>query len=86
MSHPTTIQGPLNDFIASIFTAGTSLAQAAIALFHLILAFGHFWLDKFLQLVQTCIQLVFDLFRGVVGFGVGMSITHQARKEVQQKY
>lgn len=74
MSHHPTIQGPLNDFIASIFTAGTSLVQAAIALFHLVLAFGHFWFDKFVQFAQTCIQLGFDLFRGVAGFIVGMSI------------
>jgi hypothetical protein len=72
--HHATIQGPLNDFIASIFTAGTSLVQAVIALFHLVLAFGHFWFDKFVQLAQTCIQLGFDLFRGVAGFIIGMSI------------
>ena len=74
MSQHPTIQGPLNNFIAAVFTAGTSLVQAVIALFHLILAFGHFWFDKFLQLVQTCIQLAFDLFRGVTGFIVGMLI------------
>ncbi|KAI0286776.1 hypothetical protein BGY98DRAFT_1092397 [Russula aff. rugulosa BPL654] len=62
------LQGPLNNFIASVFTAGTSLAQAVIALFHLILAFGHFCLDKSVQLAQTCIQMGFDLFRGVAGF------------------
>jgi hypothetical protein len=72
--HHPTIQGPLNDFIASVFTAGTSLVQAVVALCHLVLAFGHFWFDKFVQLVQTCIQLGFDLFRGVTGFIVGMSI------------
>lgn len=66
--HHPTIQGPLNDFIASVFTAGTSLVQAVVALFHLVLAFGHFWFDKFVQLVQTCVQLGFDLFRGVTGF------------------
>jgi hypothetical protein len=72
--HHPTIQGPLNDFIASVFTAGTSLVQAVVALFHLVLAFGHFWFDKFVQLVQTCVQLGFDLFRGVTGFIVGMLI------------
>jgi hypothetical protein len=72
--HPTTIQGPLNDFIASVFTAGISLVHAVVALFHLVLAFGRFWFDKFLQLMQTCIQLGFDLFRGAAGFIVGMSI------------
>lgn len=77
--HHPTIQGPLNDFIASIFTAGTSLVQAAIALFHLVLAFGHFWFDKFVQFAQTCIQLVFDLFRGVAGFIIGMSIRGDRR-------
>jgi hypothetical protein len=74
MSQHPTIQAPLNNFIASIFTAGTSLVQAAIALFHLVLAFGHFWIDQFIQFAQTCIQLGFDLFRGVTGFIVGMSI------------
>ncbi|KAH9996582.1 hypothetical protein BJV77DRAFT_1181303 [Russula vinacea] len=67
---PPTIQAPLNNFIASIVTAGTSLGQAVVALFHLVLAFGHFWIDKFVQLVQTCIHLGFDLFRGVAGFVV----------------
>ncbi|KAN0121557.1 hypothetical protein V8E52_003453 [Russula decolorans] len=66
--HNPTIQGPLNNFIASLFTAGTSLVQAVVALFYLIWAFGHFWIDKFVQLVQTCIQVVFDLLRGVTGF------------------
>jgi len=42
--------------------------QAAVALCHLILAFGHFGIDKFVQLVQTCIQVGFDLFWGVAGF------------------
>jgi hypothetical protein len=74
MSHHPTIQGPLNNFIASVFTAGTSLVQAAVALFHLVLAFGHFLIDKFIQFGQTCIQLGFDLFRGVAGFIFGMSI------------
>lgn len=74
MSQHPTIQGPLNNFIAAVFTAGTSLVQAAVALFHLVLAFGYFWLDKFIQLVQTCIQLGFDLFRGAAGFIIGMSI------------
>ncbi len=78
--HHPTIQGPLNDFIASIFTAGTSLVQAVVALFHLVLAFGHFWFDKFVQLVQTCIQLGFDLFRGVTGFIVGTSIHVRERR------
>jgi hypothetical protein len=77
--HHPTIQGPLNDFFASVFTAGTSLVQAVVALFHLVLAFGHFWFDKFLQFVQTCIQLGFDLFRGVAGFIVGMSIKCKRR-------
>lgn len=72
MSHPT-IQAPLNDLVASLVTAGTSLAQAAVALFHLVLAFGHFWFDKFVQFAQTIIQLGFDLFRGVAGFVIGMS-------------
>jgi hypothetical protein len=75
--HNPTIQGPLNNFIASLFTAGTSLVQAVVALFYLIWAFGHFWIDKFVQLVQTCIQVVFDLLRGVTGFIVGMSIKVQ---------
>lgn len=66
-----THQAPLNDFIASVLTAGTSLAQAVVALFSLVLAFGHFLLDKVVQFVQTCIQLGFDLFRGVAGFVVG---------------
>lgn len=78
MSQHPTIQGPLNDFIASVFTAGTSLVQAVVALFHLILAFGHFWFDKLVQLVQTCVQLGFDLLRGVTGFLVGMSIKVQS--------
>ena len=78
MSSPT-IQAPLNDFIASVLTAGTSLGQAVVALFHLILAFGLFWIDKFVQLVQTCIHLGFDLFRGVAGFVVGMSIELESR-------
>lgn len=77
--HHPTIQGPLNDFLASVFTAGTSLVQAVVALFHLVLAFGHFWFDKFLQLGQTCIQLGFDLFRGVAGFIIGMSIECKRR-------
>jgi hypothetical protein len=72
--HNPTIQGPLNNFIASVFTAGTSLVQAVVALFHLVLAFGYFWFDKFVQLLLTCVQLGFDLFRGVTGFIVGMSI------------
>ena len=72
MSHPS-IQAPLNDLVASLVTAGTSLAQAAVALFHLVLAFGHFWFDKFVQFAQTIIQLGFDLFRGVAGFVIGMS-------------
>jgi len=66
--HNPTIQGPLNNFIASVFTAGTSLVQAVVALFHLVLAFGYFWFDKFVQLLLTCVQLGFDLFRGVTGF------------------
>jgi len=65
--HPT-IHGSLNDFVASVLTAGTSLVQAVVALFHLVLGFGHFSLDKFIQLAQTCIQLGFDLLRGVTGF------------------
>jgi len=69
MSHPT-IQAPLNDLVASLVTAGTSLVQAAVALFHLVLAFGYFWLDKFMQFAYTCIQLGFELFRGVAGFVV----------------
>ena len=76
---PPTIQAPLNNFIASIVTAGTSLGQAVVALIHLVLAFGHFWIDKFVQLVQTCIHLGFDLFRGVAGFVVGMSIKFESR-------
>lgn len=68
MSQHPTIQGPLNNFIASVFTAGNSLVQAVVALFHLVLSFGHFWFDKFVQFAQTCIQLGFDLFRGVAGF------------------
>jgi hypothetical protein len=72
MSHQT-IQAPLNDLVASLVTAGTSLAQAAVALFHLVLAFGHFWFDKFVQFAQTVIQLGFELFRGVAGFVIGMS-------------
>jgi hypothetical protein len=72
MSHPT-IQAPFNDLVASLVTAGTSLVQAAVALFHLVLAFGYFWLDKFVQFAQTCIQLGFELFKGVAGFVVGMS-------------
>ncbi|KAI0005467.1 hypothetical protein BJV74DRAFT_804583 [Russula compacta] len=68
MTHPPTVQAHLNDFIASVLTAGTSLVQAVVALFRLVLAFGHFWLDKAVQFVQTCIQLGFDLFRGVAGF------------------
>lgn len=74
MSHPS-IQAPLNDLVASLVTAGTSLAQAAVALFHLVLAFGHFWFDKFVQFAQTIIQLGFDLFRGVAGFVIGKSST-----------
>jgi len=72
MTHPA-IQSPLNDFIASIVTAGTSLVQAVVVLFHLVLAFGYFWFDQFVQLAQTCIQMVFGLFRGVAGFVVGTS-------------
>lgn len=71
---PHSIHAPLNDLTASILTAGTSLGHAAVALFHLILAVGLFGIDKFVQLAQTCIQLGFDLFRGVAGFVVGMSI------------
>ena len=77
--HHPTIQGPLNDFIASVWTAGASLVQAVVAFFHLILSFGHFWFDKFVHSVQTCIQLGFDLFRGVAGFIVGMSIKCERR-------
>jgi hypothetical protein len=73
MSH-NSIHAPLNDLIASVLTAGTSLGQAVVALFHLILAVGLFGIDKSVQLVQTCVQLGFDLFRGVAGFVVGMSI------------
>ena len=73
MSHHSTIQAPLNDLIASLVTAGTSLAQAAVALFHLIFAFGHFWFDQFVQFAQTVIQFGFDLFRGVAGFVFGAS-------------
>jgi hypothetical protein len=73
MSYHPTIQGPLNELIASLVTAGASLAQAAVALFHLIFAFGHFWFDQFVQFAQTVIQLGFDLFRGVAGFVVGTS-------------
>ena len=72
MPHPT-IQAPLNDLVASLVTAGTSLVQAAVALFRLVLAFGHFSLHKFVQFAQTCIQLGFEIFRGVAGFVVGMS-------------
>jgi hypothetical protein len=79
MSHHPTIQAPLNNFIASVFTAGTSLVQAVIALFHLVLAFGYFWLDQFVQFAQTCVQLVFDLFRGVTGFIFGMSTKCERR-------
>jgi len=74
MSHPS-IHAPLNDLVASLVTAGTSLAQAAVALFHLVLAFGHFWFDKFVQFAQTVIQLAFELFRGVAGFVIGKSST-----------
>ena len=70
----STIQGPLNNFIASVFTVGNSLVQAVFALFHLVLAFGHFWFNKFIQLMHTCVQLGFELFSGVAGFIVGMSI------------
>jgi hypothetical protein len=80
MSHHPTIQAPLNNFIASVFTAGSSLVQAVVALFHLVLAFGHFWIDKFVQLVLTCVQLGFDLLSGVTGFIVGMSIKCDERK------
>ena len=73
MSHHSTIQAPLNDLIASLVTAGTSLAQAGVALFHLIFAFCHFWFDQFVQFAQTVIQFGFDLFRGVAGFVVGTS-------------
>jgi hypothetical protein len=76
---PHSIHAPLNDLIASVLTAGTSLVQAVVALFHLILAFGHFGVDKFVQLAQTCIHLGFDLFRGVAGFVVGMSIKLESR-------
>jgi hypothetical protein len=69
MSH-NSIHAPLNDLIASVLTAGTSLGQAVVALFHLILAVGLFGIDKSVQLVQTCVQLGFDLFRGVAGFVV----------------
>jgi hypothetical protein len=75
MSHHPTIQAPLNDLVASLVTAGTSLAQAAVALFHLVLAFGYFWFHKFVQFAQTVIQLGFELFRGVAGFVIGMSST-----------
>jgi len=68
MSHHPTIQAPLNDLVASLVTAGTSLAQAGVALFHLIFAFGHFWFDQFVRFAQTVVQLGFDLFRGVAGF------------------
>ncbi|KAI0252621.1 hypothetical protein BJV78DRAFT_1281481 [Lactifluus subvellereus] len=67
MIHPT-IQASLNDLVASLATAGTSVAQAVVALFYLGLAFIHFWIDKYAQFAQTCIQLGFDLFRGVTGF------------------
>jgi hypothetical protein len=73
MSHHSSIQAPLNDLIASLLTAGTSLAQAGVALFHLIFAFCHFWFDQFVQFAQTVIQFGFDLFRGVAGFVVGTS-------------
>ncbi|SRR6266478_4021238 len=79
MSQHPSIQGPLNDFIASAFTVGSSLVRAAFALFHLVLSFGHVWFDKFVHLVQTCIQLGFDLFRGVAGFISGMSIKFERR-------
>lgn len=75
----SSIHAPLNDFVASIVSAGTSLGQAVFALFHLVLACGHFGFDKFVQLAQTCIQLGFDLFRGVAGFVVGMSIKLERR-------
>src|SRR5579863_4672644 len=73
MFHHSTIQAPFNDLIASLVTAGTSLAQAAVALFHLIFAFGHFWFDQFVQFAQTVIHFGFDVFRGVAGFVVGTS-------------
>jgi hypothetical protein len=82
MSHHPTIQAPLNDFVSSVLTAGYSIAQAVVALFHLVLAFGHFWFDKLLQFVQTCTQLGFDLFRGVAGFIAGMPI----RSQIQYEY
>jgi hypothetical protein len=69
----STIQAPLNDLVASLVTAGTSLAQAVVALFHLVFAFEHFWFDKYVQFARTCIQLGFDLFRDVAGFVVGAS-------------
>jgi hypothetical protein len=64
---------PLNDLVTSLFTTGTSLTQAVLALFHLILAFGHFCLDKVIQFAQTCTLLGLELFRGVAGFVVGTS-------------
>ena len=73
MTYHPTIQTPLNDLVTSLITAGTSLTQAVVALFNLILAFGHFCFDKVVQLAQTCTQLGFDLFRGVAGFVVGTS-------------
>jgi hypothetical protein len=77
-SHHLSIHAPLNDLIASLVTAGTSLAQAGVALFHLIFAFGHFWFEQFVQFAQTVIQFGFDLFRGAVGFVVGTSSTRGA--------
>jgi len=69
MTH-SSIHAPLNDLIASVVSAGTSLMQAVVALFNLVLAFGHFGFDQFVQLAQTCIQFGFDLFRGLAGFVV----------------
>ncbi|KAI9512357.1 hypothetical protein F5148DRAFT_973764 [Russula earlei] len=70
MSYHPIIESPLNDFIAASATAGSSLARAVVALFNLILAFGHFWFDKVVQFALTCVQLGLDLFRGVAGFVV----------------
>jgi hypothetical protein len=73
MSYHPTIQAPLNDFVTSLLTAGGYLTHAVVALFHLVLAFGQFWIDKVVQFAQTCIHLGFDVFRGAAGFIAGAS-------------
>ena len=76
------MQAPLNDLVASLVTAGTSLAQAVVSLFHLVFAFGHFWFDKYVQFARTCIQLGFDLFQDVAGFVVGASGCTTERRRI----